>query len=178
MARTIRSAIVPALALGALLAGCSANPGTAAVIDGEEMSEREAQSVAGELVGVFGQELTTVDAVMNYAYSDAITRVAGENGLTVSDQAVRDQLATMTEQSGYTPDGDYLPQTLEIVESLMLAGQLQSDQALSTQVTEAMSEVDIELNPRYGTVEGGQYAQPAHPWLQAAPAGEGMPVVP
>lgn len=178
MARTIRPAVLPALALGALLAGCSANPGTAAVIDGEELSEREAQSVAGELSGVFGQPLTTVDAVLNYAYSETFVRVAAENGLTVSDADVQDQLAALTEQSGYTPDGEYLPQTMDIVESLMVGGQLQNDPELSAQVTEQLGEVDIELNPRYGTIETGQYAAPAHPWLQAAPSDAEMPVAP
>lgn len=173
MARTIRTSILPVLALGALLAGCAANPGTAAVIDGERMSEQDAQGMARELSELLGEPIATTQAILVYAQSEAVIQTAAESNVTITQSAVIDELDALAEMSGYEPeDGEYRDDTVHLMHGQFVGSALQADPTAAERLTERVAEIDIELSPRYGTVSGTDFLEPAPPWLvEARPAG-------
>ncbi|MGO1174005.1 MAG: hypothetical protein ACTHXO_08625 [Actinomycetaceae bacterium] len=179
MARTIRPALAGVLALGFLAAGCSANPGTAAVIDGEDLSESTAQEMAAQLSEVFGGEIPTVQAIAVYAQADAVIQASSEAGQSLTEAEVLEQMTTMAAQSGSEagPEG-YLDETVTVAHSQFVASALQADQEVADRFLELSADVELELNPRYGTYDGTQVAAPAHPWIAAPAPDEGLPTAP
>ncbi|MGO1562448.1 hypothetical protein CZ771_07365 [Actinomycetales bacterium JB111] len=166
MALKAHRAILPALAAAALLAGCGSSPGTAAVIDGERMTEDEAQELTAELNAVFGQELTVADTIAIYAQTGPILDAAESLGVSASEAQVEDLLAQQAETNGYTPeDGQFLEDTVYVGRGQVVSQPVQQDPDALAQVGEAIGEMEIDLNPRYGTVESGGFIPPQPDWL-------------
>lgn len=172
MAPKAHRAILPAVAAAALLAGCASSPGTAAVVDGERISEADAQALTAELNAVFGQELTVADTIGIYAQTGPILDAAEGLGISASEAQVRDLLTQQAETNGYTPeDGQFLEQTVYIGRGQVVSSPVQQDPDALAQVGEEIQALDIELNPRYGTVDAGAFIPPQPDWL-VAPTGE------
>lgn len=159
----------PALALG--LAACSGlgTPGSAAVVDGEVISEREVQTVATELALGTGGAVTAAQIVPLMIVSGVVDDIAAE---ITGGSSRADALAAL--EANAVGDGqtsvEYSDATLDfIATNLELNAIQQNDQARAV-FEERLQELDVEVNPRYGTIDEEQGLRAgigavSFPWL-------------
>ncbi|MCV2396359.1 hypothetical protein OEB99_18770 [Actinotalea sp. M2MS4P-6] len=170
MSRTAVRALVGAmLATATLLAGCSPQPGTAAVVDGERIP----QSDVADAIDDLGPVLSSTDPAAMLSFliiSPVFVQVASEAGVGVSEQDGASFLDSAFEQSGQTPPATYSDAAVLLGEqaaaSTNLSGLDDSSTALST-ITERIAALDVEVNPRYGTFDpsSGSITAISLPWI-------------
>jgi parvulin-like peptidyl-prolyl isomerase len=150
--------VVAALALG--LSGC-ATADTAAVVNGQRISERDAQEAARQIQEAQpNSTITTPDAVAALIMAEFINQVADSVGKGLSDSAARAAIPGIANPS---------PATLSLVRSSLAWNQM--TEAEHTQAVEAASRADITINPRYGTFDPKQikFDQSKPNWIKAEP---------
>ncbi len=164
------------LAGGALLAGCSAHPGAAAVVDGRTIGVDELATASEQLSPIF-QGAATQDLLGVLITEPYVTAVAADRGVGVSDQQARDLLRTVTEQAlgeEAAADAEFGAGALAVARYSLAATALQDlpdAQAAAQEFQERVAEADVEVNPRFGTFEGGVVAAPTLPaWVVGADA--------
>lgn len=165
-----------AIAAGLALAGCSAQPGTAATVNGTAISESQVDEATSEFITLSGQPDVTPVAVLNTLVEGRLLDpIATEAGYGVSDGEVKQFFLEQASLAGApTPDvesdafldlGRYLLQYNEIYSS-------PDAQAIFTEAETARQEADIVVNPRYGqTDESGNFVPTVRDWIhQSEPA--------
>lgn len=171
MARPIRSALVLA-AVATVLAGCSGSPGTAAVVDGERLTDAEVAQAVEEYASVTGQEALPGAVVYTLVDGFILNDIASSYGLAYSDDEVVEYFTQLAESSGgELPEGGLSPTFVELGRTLLVNSSVSTDpdaQAIATDFVAAREEADIEVNPRYGEVREGQIAPTTHEWLATA----------
>ncbi|MCK6211000.1 SurA N-terminal domain-containing protein [Georgenia sp. EYE_87] len=172
----IRTAVALAAA-GLALAGCSAQPGTAATVNGTTISENEVDEATSEFIALTGQQDVTPVAVLNtLVEGELLDPIAIEAGYAVSDAEVEQFFLEQASAAGATqrPDveseafldlGRYLLQYNEIYAS-------PDAQAIFAEAETARQEADIEVNPRYAqTDDSGAFVPTVRDWIhQGEPA--------
>ncbi|MDD9206600.1 hypothetical protein PU560_08995 [Georgenia sp. 10Sc9-8] len=158
-----------AAALGLALAGCSAAPGTAAVVDGERITVDDVNEAAADYEAISGQDV--LPAAVAYSLVDArfINDVAADHGVAFSDAQVADFFAEQAAAAGGQMPADGLSDAfLELGRSLMISANLGAGESTETIVEDysaARQAADVEMNPRYGQLVDGQLAPVTHEWL-------------
>lgn len=170
--RSVRRSGAVAVALVAgLLAGCTAQPGVAAVIGDRKVSQSELETASGQLAPI----LNTVDTgtlILAIVLSPEMLDAAAEQGVAVSAEAARDQMDQVAEAVEAEPT-DWSPLAVEIIQ-VVLAGQALGTSPTGIQALQeaerAALEQDVELNPRYGTMdpETGRISPMDLPWIVPA----------
>lgn len=165
--RVARLAVVP-LALALLLGGCG-RPGTAAVVDGERITDAQLATLVADL-----ERLTapTPDAapvapsiaLATFVQGPTIEEVGAEAGVATSDQQAIDLLDSAAAQSSIET-WDYSPELVQFARLALTRQALQADPEASTEVGDRLAALDVELNPRFGTWDAGQVTPTAWPWL-------------
>ncbi|MPV38348.1 SurA N-terminal domain-containing protein [Georgenia subflava] len=168
--------VVAAAAAGLALAGCAAQPGTAATVNGVTISENAVDDATGEYVAFSGQETAPVVILNTLVQAELLTPIANEAGYAVSDaeveqffleQAVMLGNAELPENSSdaFIDLGRFLMQYNEVSSS-------PDAEAVLTQLGTELTEADLEVNPRYGELtEEGSIVPTTHEWI-AQPTGE------
>jgi hypothetical protein len=159
--RVLRGPIVVIVAAAALaLSGC-ATADTAAVVNGNRISEQEAQLAAQQIQQAQpNSTITTPDAVAALIMAGFINEVADSVGKGLSDSAARAAIPTIENPA---------PTTLELVKSSLAWNQM--TEAEHTKAIDAASRADITINPRYGTFDPKQvrFEQSSPNWIKAEP---------
>lgn len=165
--RVVRLAVVP-LALALLLGGCG-RPGTAAVVDGERITDAQLATLVADL-----ERLTapTPDAapvapsiaLATFVQGPTIEEVGAEAGVATSDQQAIDLLDGAAAQSSIET-WDYSPELVQFARLALTRQALQADPEASTEVGDRLAALDVELNPRFGTWDAGQVTPTVWPWL-------------
>lgn len=159
-ARIATSVAIIALAAG-LLGGC-AKADTAAVVNGVTISESKAQATARQLA----QELnlqnppTTGDIVQMMILVPTFVEVAAEKGVHYSAEAARsDPIFSTIDPTDYA---------VELLRVQKIAEQLPQD--AQAEFAARVAELDVEVNPRYGTFDPTTMnLTPGQPdWIAAA----------
>ena len=167
-----RSLAAALVASAALLGACSPMPGTAAVVDGERITERhvtDASATFAELLGSAPSTAAVLDALVK---EKVVTPVAEEFGITASDAQVVDYFAEYSASTGAEPleESAFTPAGLRVGRYLYLMGEAQMSedvQEISTGMLEAFQSADIEVSARYGAYnENGELLPTVHPWLE------------
>ncbi len=161
-----------AVAAVALLAGCSGQPGAAAVVDGRTISTAELARAAEELKPIFNGAGTNdvLGVLINEPFA---TEVAAERGVGVSDQQALDLLRSVTEQAlgeEAAADAEFGEGALAVARySLAVTGlrDVPDAQDAMLEYQEKISAADVEVNPRFGdyTPETGVTAPTAPSWI-------------
>lgn len=165
---------VAALVLGAALAtsGCGATTADrAAVVDGSVISETELQEAMREVNGMepalLQQALTPSGTLTALVQAPVVLSVLAEKGVAVSDSVARQA----ARQRGLTDPSEG---TLQIVRLATAIGTAQQEglvtEVEANEVNRRLGELEVEVNPRYGTFDQKQASvvltQPA--WITPA----------
>ncbi|MFD1504248.1 hypothetical protein FE374_04170 [Georgenia yuyongxinii] len=172
--RKFVSAVV--LLTAAALAGCSAQPGTAAVINGTKITEGELDDATLEFGDLTGQPPQPSVVLNTLLAAEVFPSIAAEHGLALSDQQVTQRLEEQAVlQGAEVPVDGYSPAFIDLGHYLFSATDAQAHPeaaAIFQEFTTAMGEADIEVNPRYGQVEdSGEIVPSQHDWLVTPDAG-------
>lgn len=168
-----RVLVATVLATGGLLAGCSGQPGAAAVVDGRTITTAELAVAYEELAPLFNgaraQDVLGVLITEPYA-----VEVAQEAGTGVNDAEALALLRSVAERALGEDAGataEFGPGALAVGRYSLAASALQEDPAAVTAYQDRVAAADIEVNPRYGAfTDDLQVAPPATPsWV--VPAG-------
>ena len=144
--------VVGAALFGA--AGCSgggASPGTAFIVNGTAMSERELTEATDQLASIGGGEAYRAQAAQTLATSEAILDALAEGGIAPTEQEIETQAEAFLALTGSSTTADEL---LPAVRRLLYVNALLSDPAISDEVgaelvQQAIATADLNMNPRY-----------------------------
>jgi hypothetical protein len=162
--RTLRGPLAAvALATALAVSGCG-TAGTAAVVNGQVISESEAQQAAREINEAFSPEtpLDTPGAVSSLITAPIINDVSKRAGKAESDSSARSAMPNISEPS---------QATLDLVKANFALQKL-SDQE-KQQVLTDLAKADITINPRYGAFDrdSASFEMPARNWLKPSDQG-------
>ncbi|MHB1064330.1 MAG: SurA N-terminal domain-containing protein [Georgenia sp.] len=173
--RSSRILSLAALAVaGVALAGCSAQPGTAAVIDGTRITIDDVDVAQREFVEITGQSDAQPRAVLNTLMAaQVLPDVAAGYGIAYSDEQITDIFAEqLTTAGNEVPEGGFADSTLELGRYLFVLTDVQSSpdgQAIAEAFGARMKEAKTVVNPRYGEIdENGLIAPVTHDWIAPA----------
>lgn len=164
--------------VGMVVAGCSAHPGAAAVVDGQEISESHLAEAVRDFELVTGQAPEAVAMLSTLVVAPTILEAASEFGIGVSEQQAVELLDAQVEAGGRTPPADgYADGVVQVAQMTLLSQQVQSSPdagEINDRIAERIAEADVEVNPRYGEITPDGQIQPAsYPWLTTATTPEG-----
>lgn len=173
-----RVAMALALVAGGAVAltACSGQPGAAAVVDGQVITSTEVQQVLDEL-GPYLQSATTSSVLTILVQEPAVAAVAEEHGVAVSDSDAEAALSQVAAADGI--DGsDFSDASLTVAKFSVAYNQLtQLDDAdaINDELIARVADLDVEVNPRFGTLDAGNFVSDpsVRPWILQASAASG-----
>ncbi|MBM9432589.1 hypothetical protein [Flaviflexus equikiangi] len=148
--------LVALVGAGLLMAACSANPSSAAQVNGETITIAELAQVQADFQDNGVNSLA--DGVLNMMINaEVANEIIADAGLSVPEEMRQ----TVFSQLGLNPDGEYSAATDEMID--FLAFTLVVQQGLYTAdeinpVLTALGEADVEVNPRFGTWDSENFA--------------------
>lgn len=165
--RVARLAVVP-LAAALLLTGCG-RPGTAATVDGERITDAQLATLVDDLERLTASSpdagpVAPSIALATFVQGPTIEEVGAEAGAAASDMQAVELLDGAAEGSSLEP-WDYSPELVQFARIALTRQALQADTAASAEVGRRLAELDVELNPRFGTWDAGQVTPASWPWL-------------
>ncbi|WP_129339723.1 hypothetical protein [Cellulomonas endophytica] len=161
--------VAAVLALGA----CAGQPGAAAVVDGREITSADVAEVRDQLGGVL-QGVTSTNVLAVLVQEPVVTELAADRGVAVSDDEARAALTqAVTAAGGEVPELG--PASLAVGRYLVATNNLQGledAEGVSAELLERVAEQDVEVNPRYGSLDERNtvVAPTPVPWLVAPSA--------
>ncbi|KMM46030.1 hypothetical protein CWIS_07365 [Cellulomonas sp. A375-1] len=129
--------------------------------------------VAVEQLGGLFQGVSTQTVTSVLIQEPTISAIAAENGVGVSTAQAQDLLDSASQAAGVTLPDDLAPSTLAVARYVQASGALQdapNAPELAQQFSDRIAELDIEVNPRFGTLlEDANIDAPAvRPWVVGA----------
>ncbi len=170
-ARLVRVAGV-VVALGLVLGGCAGQPGAAAVVDGEAITEATLAATVEDLSAI--SELPPVTVLQELIISPFLIEAAAEAGFGASEDEARAFLDDAAAGAGldpadleFGPGAILLGQRFAAQGKAQAAGRVTDVEAVATALIEA---ADVEVSPRYGQWEDLGITYISRPWLVGASA--------
>ncbi len=162
MRARVRIAVVGVALASALgLSGCG-EAGVAATVNGQVITEQQAQEAAAQINEAFQLQkpLTTQDVVASLITAPFIIRAAEQSGKPQSASAARAAMPTLNDPSQATVD---LVRANAAVRTL--------NQQEQQQILDEIGKADLTVNPRYGTFtpERGLVNEPPN-WIASSDA--------
>lgn len=162
--RVLRAGLVTGVVSAvAVLGGCG-SADTAAVVNGQVVTESEARRAATEINRAFQLEkpLGTRDAVNALVTAPLINAVAREAGKAQTDSGARAAMPRLQDPS---------PATLEMVKANFALQQLTDEE--KGRIVEELREAEITINPRYGRFdrETVGFEESVPNWIQPSQQG-------
>ncbi len=161
-------------AAGVAVAGCAAQPGAAAVIDGQVLSETYLADAVSDYEALLGQPIPAGDMLSTLLVIPTLLEVGAEQGIGASREEAVELLDLQAEQTGVAPPTDGYADGLVDVAQLQLVngqlGQAPEGATVMDELWQRIAAADIEVSPRYGSFElepgaGGAIVPPSFPWL-------------
>ena len=164
-------ALLLALTAGATLAGCAGQPGAAAVVDGQAIPASDVREVMTEL-GAYFQGATVPNVITVLAQEPTVVDVASEHGVGVSDADAAKLLDQAVAASGAQETPTFSDASMAIARYSVALTNIQGlgDDAVTSELSDRLAKVHVEVNPRYGSNgEGSNVAAPKpFPWIVAS----------
>ena len=168
MRTSARLAVVP-LAAVLLLAGCG-RPGTAATVDGHRITDASLATLVDELSRLTTSATTAQSVLPDMIIAPTVDRVAAEYGAAVTDQQAIQVLDNSAAQLQVEP-WDYSPEMIAYGRQFLETQVLKDDPEAAAEIGQGIKDLDVEVNPRFGTWDAGILAPTQWPWLIAPAAG-------
>lgn len=167
-------------AAGLALTACSGQPGAAAVVDGQRISENDVAQTVEVWQPLLQERLSPAAMLAPMIQAPVLLDVAAEHGIGASVDDATQYLNDRAEQAQVTPPEEYPNGALEVARMQIVVEVLNSGsvdpQQISADLTERLGELEVELSPRYGEWDpeaaGGGFIAPAAPEWILAPADE------
>ncbi|HWJ85664.1 MAG TPA: hypothetical protein VNR62_09550 [Cellulomonas sp.] len=161
-------ALLLALGVGATLAGCSGQPGAAAVVDGRAIPASDVREVMTEL-GAYFQGATTPNVITVLAQEPTVVDVAAEHGVGVSEQDAAKLLDQAVAASGSKETPTFSDASMAVARYSVAYTNITglADDAVTSELADRLAKLDVTVNPRFGSNgEGSAVADPKpFPWL-------------
>lgn len=160
--RLTRAAAVGLIIGSMSLGGCSARPGVAAEVNGLVISETQVQEVADSAIG-HNQDRSVV--VTQLIFNEIALPVVQQHDLVASPERLEQQLREMFRLSETT---EISPAVVHAFSGLYVKEDASPKQieAVKKDLADYMSQVDVTINPRYGTFDLENGISEARPsWL-------------
>ncbi len=152
MTRAKRLLAVGIAASALVVTGCGA-PQDAATIDGETYSVQDVQERTDNLNAAVGSEMFTPVYVVTVTVDNAIAqKVAAEFGMEATDE----QLMGALLQQGVPAQLVMDPQAGEVLKDDLFSKAVQQ-QVPPAEYARIADEVDVQVNPRYGSLDANGY---------------------
>ena len=167
-------------AAGLALTACAGQPGAAAVVDGERISENEVARTLEIWQPLLQNPLTPAAMLAPMIQAPVLLDVAADHGIGASVEDAEQYLDDRAEQAQVSPPEEYPDGAIEVARMQIvvevLNGGTVDPQQISADLTERISGLDVELSPRYGewdpAAEDGSFISPTTPEWILAPADE------
>lgn len=165
--------VVAVVAASALLTGCAGDPTTAAEVDGRVITRAEVEA-AQEDYTAFSGGAAAEDILVRLVVAQLVIDRAEAEGVGVSAEQARANLEAAAEQAELG-DRDFADSTVEIERMSTAVVNLQGledAEQVFTELSEDLTELDVTVNPRYGTydVEAATLSPTSYPWIVGAEA--------
>lgn len=163
-----------ALATALVLSSCAGEPGAAVVVDGTGIPVSDVTTAYDELRPIY-QGIGADSVIGAFIDEPVITQMAEEQG--VAPSAEQAEAALVADAQAADPEAQPTFSAPALVVGTYIAGYRAlvdaSDQAtVDKELAERRAELDVEVNPRFGTLGDGNIVSAATPrsWIvQAAP---------
>ncbi|GAB3443619.1 hypothetical protein GCM10027517_22300 [Phycicoccus ginsengisoli] len=172
--RVLRASAAAVVAAGVLAVSGCATADTAAVVNGDRISETEVQEAVTQIKEVVpNAQIDTATALQLLVFAPFVVPVANRVGKGVSDSQVR---ASMDDSSGRLNDA-----ALELIRTSDLLNPNNPaalDQQQQNEAIDALHKAKVTINPRYGTFDPKRIAFDASApnWIkQPAPTAPATP---
>lgn len=160
------------LLAGLTLSGCSAHPGAAAVVDGEQISQHEVSRAVTDFAAVTGQQVDAAAMLSTLIVAPVLIEVGAQHDLAVSDEEAVDLLDRQAESTGTTaPEDGYGDGVIQLAKMTLVNSNLSALPNAAQVVEEVNARImgaDVEVSPRYGEFDGGSITPEALPWIVPA----------
>lgn len=160
--RSGRWALVGAV-LVAVTAGCSAHPGTAAVVDGRTIGQDYLEDASADLGQPPGTALSLLIAAPYFI------AVAAEHGVGVTAADARAALEEAMAAQGDTTTtfGDGAVEVMQMALSAQALSLLPDGDRILSETDQVVLALDMDINPRYGEMDRttGLVARAPLPWI-------------
>lgn len=165
-----RGLAAAAAVAGLTLAGCGANPGAAAVVDGHRITEGHLAGAVADFAAVTGQPVDTGAMLGTLIVSPIILGVGAEYGVAASDEEAAALLDQQVLVSGTAiTDEPYGDGVLDVARIAIVNQGLMASPAgvdAQQQIAERIAAADVEISPRYGDyAEAGAVVPSQFPWI-------------
>ena len=168
--RSMVGALV-AVAAAVTLSACAGQPGAAAVVNGTAISGSDVHTAYQELSPYF-TGATTANVLSVLVEEPTVTALAAEQGVGVSPEDAQALLDSVVKEA--TPDEHptFSEPSLAIARYSVAYTNLQKvadAEAVSTELAQRISALDVTVNPRFGTLgKGNAIGEPTTPaWIVA-----------
>ena len=174
-ARARAAGVLVALATTAGLAGCTGQPGAAAVVDGTAIATSDVEAALTELEPWF-QGVTTTNVLAVLVQEPTVVALAEEKGVGVSDEDAQALLDQVVQQKVADATATFTEPSLAVARYSIAYSNLQDlpeADAIGDEIDTRLRALDIEVNPRFGSLEdGNQIGAPVPaPWIVSPKAG-------
>lgn len=169
--RRKRGLATAAVVLGLVLGGCAAQPGAAAVVDGQRIGENQVARAVADFTAVTGQPVDTQAMLSTLIIAPILLDVAAQGGVAASDAEAVALLDGQAQALGRTaPEEGYGEGVIQVAKMTIVNQGLMTApnaQELVGQVNERVAQADIEVSPRYGDFDPniGQIVTEPLPWI-------------
>jgi hypothetical protein len=134
-----RRLLTAVIAAALLMAGCG-RADTAAVVDGRVITESGVIATSDQVTRYAGQPMPARDVINRLVVLPAVLDVLGERDVTITDAAARSAVAGIP---------DPTPYLLDLARLDLAIGQMTQEDMV--EVTSRLQDIDVEVNPRYGS---------------------------
>lgn len=152
---TVLGTVLGTVVGGLLLAGCAGQPGTAATVDGRQISQAQLEQTVADLAPILG-DIAPSSVLQALIQAPVAIEAASEHGVGVSDDDGRALLATVAENAGVAAPATWSDGALQIARSdlsLEALSELPNADDVTAELNATVAGQDIVLNPRYGQVD-------------------------
>jgi len=156
--RKIVGAAAAALALAGLLAGCTGQPGAAAIVDGRVIPTSDVVTVQDELKPAVG-DLTSQQVINILIQEPTVVQLASEHGDGVSEADAKTTLDGFFTSNNATPPASYAPATIQVGLHQAAAQKLGNDTnsaSIGQEFNDRLAKLKVDVNPRFGTWDPSQ----------------------
>ena len=138
--------LVAAAGAALLLSGCG-TADTAAIVDGQRITRSGLQEASDQIAQYASRPMEAQDLLTRLIIAPTVLDVLGERDVVITDAAARSTLADI--------DGP-VPYVIDLTKLDLAIGKMTEEDF--NEITSRLLELDVEVNPRYGTFDAEQVA--------------------
>ncbi|WP_098469432.1 hypothetical protein [Serinibacter salmoneus] len=147
------------------MTACTQQPGTAATVEGERITQAELAATVEDLDTLNGMASDPGQVLTSLIFAPVVVTASGDAGVGVSQAEATALLDEVAATAGLEP-WDYAPGTIQIAELQLVSQYTASVAGLNEEIAVRAAEADVEVNPLYGEWSGASGVQPTQwPWL-------------